>query len=195
MNQISALNIVSKSEAGVGKVALRLEQKKEMVASVADLASRSSTLIAADYKGLTVSEMTALRVEARKAQVHLRVARNTLVRRALKGTQFECLSDALVGPILLAFAGDELSAGARLLRDFAKTNEKLVVRALSLGGKLLDGKQLEAVAKLPTREEAISQLLAVMQAPIAKFVQTLAAPSSKLVRTFAAVRDQKQAAA
>lgn len=175
-------------------MALRLEQKKEIVASVADVANRSLSLIAADYKGLTVSQMTALRVEARKAGVYLRVARNTLVQRALKGTPFECLNDSLVGPVLLAFAGDELSAGARLLRDFAKTNEKLVVKALSLGGKLLDAKQLEAVAKLPTRDEAISQLLAVMRAPIAKFVQTLAAPPSKLVRTLAAVRDQKQAA-
>ena len=171
---------------------LRLEQKKEIVASVQELASRSMTLIAADYKGLSVGEMTMLRASARKAGVHLRVARNTLVRRALKGTPFECMNDSLVGPVLLAFAGDELSAGARLIRDFAKTNEKLVVKALSLGGKLLDGKQLEAVAKLPTRDEAISKLMAIMQAPIAKFVQTVAAPNVKLVRTLAAVRDQKQ---
>ncbi len=173
-------------------MALRLEQKKAIVASVADIASRSFTLIAADYKGLSVSDMTALRSQARKAGVHLRVARNTLVRRALKGTQFECMSESLIGPVLLAFAGDELSAGARLIRDFAKTNDKLVVKVLSLGGKLLDSKQLDAVAKLPTRDEALSKLLAVMQAPIAKFVQTLAAPQSKLVRTLAAVRDQKQ---
>lgn len=176
-------------------MALRLEQKKEIVASVASVASRSSSLIAADYKGLSVSDMTTLRSEARKAGVHLRVARNTLVRRALKGTAFECMCDSLVGPVLLAFAGDELSAGARLIRSFAKTNEKLVVKAISISGKLLDGKQLEAVATLPTRDEAISQLLAVMQAPIAKFVQTLAAPQSKLVRTLDAVRDQKQQAA
>jgi large subunit ribosomal protein L10 len=173
-------------------VALRLEQKKEIVASVASVANRSSSLIAADYKGLSVSDMTTLRSEARKAGVYLRVARNTLVRRALKGTAFECMSDSLVGPVLLAFAGDELSAGARLIRSFAKTNDKLVVKAISISGKLLDGKQLEAVATLPTRDEAISQLLAVMQAPIAKFVQTLAAPQSKLVRTLDAVRDQKQ---
>ncbi len=171
---------------------LRLEQKKEIVASVQELASRSMTLIAADYKGLSVGDMTTLRANARKAGVHLRVARNTLVRRALKGTPFECMNDSLVGPVLLAFAGDELSAGARLIRDFAKTNEKLVVKALSLGGKLLDGKQLEMVAKLPTRDEAISKLMAIMQAPIAKFVQTVAAPHAKLVRTLAAVRDQKQ---
>lgn len=176
-------------------MALRLEQKKAIVASVAEVAHRSSSLVAADYKGLTVSEMTALRSQARKAGVYLRVARNTLVRRALKGTPFECINDSLVGPVLLAFAGDELSAGARLMRDFAKTNDKLVVKALSLGGKLIDGKQLEAVAKLPTRDEAIASLLAVMRAPVTKFVQTMAAPHTKLVRTIAAVRDQKQQSA
>lgn len=173
-------------------MALRLEQKKKIVASVAEVAGRSLSLIAADYTGLSVSEMTALRKEARKAGVHLRVARNTLVQRALKDTPFACMDDVLVGPLLLAFAGDELSAGARLIRDFAKTNEKLVVKALSLGGKLLDAKQLEAVAKLPTRDEAIAKLLAVMQAPITKLVQTLAAPQVKLVRTLAAVRNKKQ---
>jgi large subunit ribosomal protein L10 len=173
-------------------VTLRLEDKKAIVASVADIASRSSTLIAADYRGISVSDMTTLRSQARKAGVHLRVARNTLVKRALTGTQFECINESLIGPVLLAFAGEELSAGARLMRDFAKTNDKLVVKALSLGGKLLDGKQLEAVAKLPTRDEAIAKLLGVMQAPIAKLVQTLAAPQVKLVRTIAAIRDQKQ---
>ncbi len=173
-------------------MALKLEQKKAIVASVAEVAGRSLSLVAADYKGLSVSEMTALRAEARKAGVYLRVARNTLVRRALKGTPFECINDSLKGPVLLAFAGEELSAGARLMRDFAKTNEKLVVKALSLGGKLIDGKGLDAVAKLPTRDEAISSLLAIVRAPVTKFVQTLAAPQSKWVRTLAAVRDQKQ---
>lgn len=171
---------------------LKLEEKKAIVASVAEVAGRSSSLIAAEYKGISVSDMTTLRSQARKAGVHLRVARNTLVRRALKGTSFECMSESLVGPVMLAFGGEELGAGARLLRDFAKTNEKLVVKCLSLGGKLLDSKQLGVVANLPTRAEAIAKLLAVMQAPIAKFVQTLAAPTSKLVRTLAAVRDQKQ---
>lgn len=171
-------------------MALKLQQKKEIVASVADIASRSMTLIAADYKGITVGDMTVLRAKARKAGVSLLVARNTLVRRALKDTQFECVNDALVGPILLAFAGEELSAGARLIREFAKTNDKLVVKVLSLGGKLLDKNQLDSVATLPTRDEAIAKLLGVLQAPIAKFVQTLAAPQSKLVRTLAAVRDQ-----
>ena len=174
---------------------LKLEQKKEIVASVADIAKNSMTLVAADYRGLSVSDMTNLRSQARKANVHLRVARNTLVRLALKDTPFECVNESLVGPILLAFAGEELSAGARLMRDFAKTNDKLVIKVLSIGGKLLDGKQIDVVAKLPTRDEAISQLMAIIKAPVTKTVQTLAAPLSKLVRTLAAVRDQKQAAA
>lgn len=174
---------------------LRREQKKEIVASVADIASRALCLVTADYKGVSVSEMTLLRARARKVGVHLRVARNTLVRRALKGTSFECMTESLKGPILLAFSGEELSAGARLLQDFMKTNDKLVVKALSVGGQYLDSKHLAAVASLPTRDEAIAKLLSVMQAPIAKFVQTLAAPQGKLVRTIDAVRDQKQQAA
>jgi large subunit ribosomal protein L10 len=176
-------------------VTLKLEQKKEIVANVTDVAKRSLSLIAADYRGLSVTDMTELRSQARKAGVHLQVARNTLVRRALKGTPFECISESLVGPVLLAFSGEELSAGARLMRDFSKKNEKLTIKALSLGGKAFGGEHLESVAKLPTRDEAISKLMAVMQAPITKFVQTLAAPQVKLVRTLAAIRDQKQAAA
>ncbi len=172
---------------------LKLEHKKAIVTEVADIASRAKSIIAADYRGLSVAQLTALRSQARKSGVHLRVTRNTLARRALKGTPFECLNEMLVGPVLLAFAGEELSAGARLMRDFAKTNDKLVITALSLGGKLLAGNQLEAVAKLPTRDESIAILLAVMQAPIAKFVRTLVAPHTKLVRTIAAIRDQKQA--
>jgi len=173
---------------------LKLEDKKAIVHSVSEVAKRSSSLIVADYRGLSVGDMTTLRTQARKANVLLRVARNTLVRRALKDTQFECITDSLIGPVLLAFAGDELSAGARLIRDFAKTNDKLVVKALSLGGKLLDSKQLDSVAKLPTREEAIASMLAVMQAPIAKLLRTLSEPQAKMVRTMAALRDKKQAA-
>jgi large subunit ribosomal protein L10 len=139
--------------------------------------------------------LTDLRAQARSSSVHLRVARNTLIRRALKGSLFECMNECLVGPVLLAFSTTELSAGARLVRDFAKKNEKLIVKALSLNGKLLDAMQLDFVAKLPTREEALSTLLAVMKAPISKFVQTLAAPHTKLVRTLAAVRDAKQSQA
>lgn len=173
-------------------MALRLAQKKSMVAEVTDVANKALSVVVAEYAGLSVSKVTELRHNARQAKVHLRVVRNTLAKRALQGTPFECVSIALKGPVLLAFASDEISASARLLRDFAKENEKLKVTALSIGGQLLDSSQLDRVAKLPTKDEALALLLSVMQAPIAKFVRTLAAPHTKLVRTFAALRDKMQ---
>jgi len=173
-------------------VALRLEDKKAIVAEVAEVATNALSVVAADYRGLPVGNMTKLRAEARKAGVYMRVVRNTLARRALEGTEFDCLKDALVGPLLLAFSQNEPGAAAKLIRDFMKTNDKLQVKALAIGGKLLDAKQLDAVAKLPSKDEAISSLMSVMLAPVSKFVRTLAEPHAKLVRTIAAVRDQKQ---
>lgn len=171
---------------------LKLEQKKAIVAEVAQVAGSALSVVAADYRGLTVSDMTKLRTQARKSGVHLRVVRNTLARQAFKGTLYECLNESLVGPVLLAFAKDEPGASARLLRDFAKSNDKLKVKALSLGGQLFDSQHLEAIAKLPTRDEGIAALLGVMQAPVAKFVRTMAEPAAKFVRVLAAIRDQKQ---
>jgi len=173
-------------------VALRLEDKKAIVAEVAEVATNALSVVAADYRGLPVANMTKLRADARKAGVYMRVVRNTLARRAFEGTEFACMSDALVGPLLLAFSQHEPGAAAKLIRDFMKTNDKLAVKALAIGGKLLDAKQLDTVAKLPNKEEAIATLMAVMNAPITKFVRTLAEPHAKLVRTIAAVRDQKQ---
>lgn len=173
-------------------MALRLEDKKAIVAEVAEVATTALSVVAADYRGLPVADVTRLRADARKSGVYMRVVRNTLARRALTGTEFECLSDALVGPLLLAFSKNEPGAAARLLHDFAKKNDKLEVKALAIGGKLLGANQLEAVAKLPTKDEAIATLMSVLNAPITKFVRTLAEPHAKLVRTIAAVRDQKQ---
>ena len=173
-------------------MALRLEDKKAIVAEVAEVATNALSVVAADYRGLPVANMTKLRADARKAGVSMRVVRNTLARRAFEGTEFACMSDALVGPLLLAFSQHEPGAAAKLIRDFMKTNDKLAVKALAIGGKLLDAKQLDTVAKLPNKEEAIATLMAVMNAPITKFVRTLAEPHAKLVRTIAAVRDQKQ---
>lgn len=173
-------------------MALRLEDKKAIVAEVAEVATNALSVVAADYRGLPVTNMTKLRADARKAGVYMRVVRNTLARRALEGTEFECLKEILVGPLLLAFSQHEPGAAAKLLRDFMKTNEKLEVKALAIGGRLLDAEQLDAVAKLPNKEEAIATLMSVMKAPISKFVRTLAEPHAKLVRTIAAVRDQKQ---
>lgn len=175
-------------------MALRLENKKEIVAEVAEIASDSVGAVVAYYRGLTVTQMTELRAKARASGVYLRVVRNTLARRAIEGTEFECLKDSLTGPVVLAFSRTEPSAAARLVRDFAKDNEKLEVKVLAIGGNLYQAAQLAAVAKLPTKNEAIAQLMSVMKAPITKFVRTLNEPTAKLVRTFAALRDKKSAA-
>lgn len=171
---------------------LKLNDKKEIVAEVAEVASKAVSVVAADYRGLTASQMTRLRANARTANVSLRIVRNTLARIALTGTEFECLNSSLTGPILLAFSSDEPGATAKLMRDFAKDNNKLDVRAISLGGQLYDKSHLDSVAKLPTKDEAIARLMSVMQAPITKLVRTMAEPHAKLVRTIAAIRDTKQ---
>lgn len=171
---------------------LKLKEKKEIVAEVAEVAANAVSVVAADYRGLTSSEMTELRANARNANIKLRIVRNTLARIAFTGTDYESMSDSLVGPIMLAFSSDEPGSTARLMRDFAKDHNKLEVRAISLGGQVFDASQLDAVAKLPTKDEAIARLMSVMQAPITKLVRTMAEPQAKLVRTFAAVRDSKQ---
>ena len=170
---------------------LKLNDKKEIVAEVTEVASSAVSVVAADYRGLTASEMTQLRACARKEQVRLRIVRNTLARIALTGTEFECLNSTLTGPILLAFSSDEPGSTARLMRDFAKDHDKLKVKAIVLGGQLYDKSHLDSVAKLPNKLEAIARLLSVMQAPITKLVRTMAEPHAKLVRAIAAVRDTK----
>jgi large subunit ribosomal protein L10 len=175
-------------------MALNLEDKKALVAEVADVAAKAQSVVAAEYRGLTVSQMTELRAKARKQGVYMRVVKNTLARRALAGTTFEAVGPKLKGPLVLAFSKDDPGAAARVVKDFAKANDKLKATLVSLGGQVLPAGDLEKVASLPTREQALSMLLGVMKAPIQKFVGTLAAPGSKLVRTIAAVRDQKQAA-
>ncbi len=173
---------------------LKLEDKKTIVNEVAEVARQAVSLIAAEYSGLTVSELTNFRKSARHANVYVRVVRNTLARKALEGTRFACMQDELVGPLLLAFSKEEPSAAARIIKDFVKVNEKLKVKALALENQLLPVKDLERLASLPTRDEAVAQLMAVMKAPVTKLVRTLAAPHAKLVRTLAAIRDAKQAA-
>lgn len=175
-------------------MAIKLSDKKAIVAELAEIANNSVSAIAADYRGLTVTEITELRASARKAGVHMRVYRNTLARRAVEGTAFACLTDALVGPIVLLFSQDEPGVAARLLRDYIKAHEQLEVRALALDGKLLGPEQLKSVASLPSRDEAIAQLMSVMKAPVTKFVRTLREPYAQIVRVMAAVRDQKKAA-
>jgi large subunit ribosomal protein L10 len=175
-------------------VTLRLEDKKAIVAEVAQVAKTATAVVAAEYSGLTVKQLTSLRKSARESGVYMRVIRNTLANRAFEGTSFACMKPALVGPLVLAFSKEEPSSAARLIKDFVKTYDKLVVKALSVEGKLLPATDLAALASLPTRPEAISQLMSVMLAPITKFVRTMAEPTGKFVRTLAAVRDQKQQA-
>lgn len=170
---------------------LNLAAKKAVVEEVTVVASKAISAVVADYRGLTVNQMTQLRSQARKSNVYLRVVRNTLTRRAFKNTDFECLNDFLVGPLFIALSTEAPSDAARLLKDFTKTYEKLEIKALSVGGKVYNANQLDVVASLPTRDEAIAKLLYVMKAPIEKLARTLAEPHGKLVRTIAAVRDAK----
>ena len=175
-------------------MALNLEDKKALVAEVAEVAATAQSVVAAEYRGLSVGQMTELRAKARKSGVYVRVVKNTLARKALAGTSFESVGPKLKGPLVLAFSKDDPGAAARVVKDFAKANEKLVATLVSLGGQVLPAKDLETVASLPTREQALSILLGTLKAPVQKFVSTLAAAPSKLVRTVAAVRDQKQGA-
>ena len=175
-------------------MALNLEQKKAVVAEVAEVASKALAAVAAEYRGLTVDEMTELRVKAREGGVFVKVAKNTLVRRAVEGTEYECMQEALTGPLLLAFSMDDPGAAARLVKDYSKDHDKLIAKLVAVGGQLYDASELERLSKLPTYDQAIAMLMSVMKAPIEKFVRTLAEPHAKLVRTVAAVRDAKQAA-
>ena len=176
-------------------MAIGLEDKKAIVAEVNETATSALSLVIADSRGVTVDGMTALRKTARENQVTLRVVRNTLARRALEGTEFECINDSLVGPSLFGFSMQDPGAAARIFKDFAKQNEKFEVKALAVSGQMLGADQLDVLAKLPTRDQALSMLMSVMKAPVTKLVQTMNEVPGKLVRTLAAVRDQKKAAA
>ena len=173
---------------------LSLEGKKTVVAEVAEIARGAHSVIAAEYRGLSVAEMTALRVRARESSVYVRVVRNTLARRALQDTDFECMSDRLLGPLVLAFSQEEPASAARVMRDFSRGNNKLVIKLAAFGGQLIEAGEIDVLANLPTREEALSQLMSVLLAPAGKFVRTLAEPRARFVRTVAAVRDQREAA-
>lgn len=175
-------------------MALSLEEKKAVVSEVAEVAATAHSAVAAEYRGLTVGQMTTLRAKARDGGVYLRVVKNTLAKRAVKGTDFECMQDGLTGPLLLAFSREEPGAAARLMKDFSKEHDKLIPKLVSFGGQMLSAADLDRLASMPTRDQAISMLMSVMQAPIAKFVRTLNEVPGKLTRTVAAIRDQKQSA-
>lgn len=176
-------------------MAIGLEDKKAIVAEVNETATSALSLVIADARGVTVGGMTALRQSARDNAVTLRVVRNTLAKRALAGTDYECVSDVLVGPSLFGFSMEDPGAAARIFKDFAKENKNFEVKALAVSGQMLGADQLDVLAKLPTRDQALSMLMGVMKAPVTKLVQTMNEVPGKLVRTLAAVRDQKEAAA
>lgn len=170
---------------------LRLDEKKAVVAEVADVAGSAYSAVSAEYRGLTVYQMTQLRVQAREAGVYLRVVKNTLARRAVEGTEFECMREGLTGPLMLAFSTEDPGSAARVVKDFAKQTGKLEVRAVAIGGQVYGPGELDRVANLPTRDEALSQLAATLRAPLDKFARTLNEVPGKLVRTTEAVRQQK----
>lgn len=175
-------------------MALNFAQKEAIVAEVAEVAKNAFAAVGAEYRGLTVEQMTRLRVEARKAGVYVRVVKNTLARRALQDTDFACMSAGLKGPLVLAFSQQDPGSAARVMEAFAKDHSKVEVRLIALGGKLLNPSELGNLAKMPTRDQAISLLMAVMKAPVQKLAATINEVPGKLVRTIAAIRDAKEAA-
>ncbi|NND60837.1 MAG: 50S ribosomal protein L10 [Gammaproteobacteria bacterium] len=172
---------------------LNLEEKKALVAEVHEVASQAHSAVAAEYRGLTVDQMTEFRAKARNEDVYVRVVKNTLARRAVEGTEFECLSDSLTGPLVLAFSREDPGAAARLVKDFSKDNEKLVTRAFAVGGEAYPASDLERLASLPNMEQARAMLLGVLQAPLSQLVRTLAEPGAMFARTLSAYGEKQQA--
>jgi len=176
-------------------MALNLEDKKVIVSEVTEAVGNALSAVVADYRGTDVTALTSLRIKAREQGVYIRVVRNSLAKRAVSGTEFECMTEAFVGPTLLALSIDDPGSAARLLKDFSKENDTFEVRALAIGGELMGPEKLDAVAKLPTRDQAISMLMGTMIAPVSKLVTTMNEIPTKFVRVVAAVKDQKQEAA
>ena len=172
-----------------------LKEKQAIVAEVNETASTALSAVLADYRGVSVDKMTALRKQAREQGVHVQVIRNTLARRAFAGTEFECLVEALLGPNIVAFSLEDPGAAARVFKDFAKGNDKFEVKALSIGGKLLSADQIDVLAKLPTRDQGLSILMSVMLAPATKLVRTMNDIPGRITRVVKAVADAKQEAA
>ena len=160
-------------------MALNLSQKQEVVAELAEVAGKAHSLVAAEYAGVTVSQMTAMRKKARETGVYLKVAKNTLATRAVEGTDYEGARESLVGPLLYAFSMEDPGAAGRLIKEFAKGNDKLKAKVVSIGGKHLDGSQLDVLASLPTREQALSMLARVLAEPASMFARAVKAVADK----------------
>lgn len=176
-------------------MAMSFQAKQAMVAEVSEVATRAHSAVLAEYRGLTAGQMDRLRIEARHGGAYLKVVKNNLARLAIKGTDYECLSDAFVGPVMLGFSLEDPGSAARVMSGFAKSNTALKVTAISFAGQMLPGEQLDRLAKLPTRDEALAQLMRVMKAPIDKLARTTREPVAELTRAMAAVRDEKKRAA
>src|ERR1700738_3708688 len=174
-------------------MALNLEDKKTLVAEVAEVAAKAQSVVAAEYRGLTVGQMTELRAKARTQGVYMRVVKNTLARKALAGTSFESIGPKLKGPLVLAFSKDDPGAAARVVKDFAKANDKLVATLVGIGGQVLPGGGIYRAAGLPTREQALSMLLGALKAPMQKLASLLNEPPAKLARTLAALVEGRTA--
>ena len=173
---------------------LSFAEKEAVVAEISEVAANAYSAVAAEYSGLAVGELTKLRADARKSGVFLRVVKNSLARRAVEDTDFACMQDGLMGQLILAFSQEDPGAAARVINDFSKEHDKLVVKLVSIGGKLLDPLEISTLAKMPTYDQAISLLMAVMKAPVEKLTRTINEVPGKLVRTVAAIRDAKEAA-
>ena len=160
-------------------MALNLSQKQEVVAELAEVAAKAHSLIAAEYAGTTVSQMTAMRKQARETGVFLKVVKNTLASRAVEGTEFACAQDKLVGPLLYAFSLEEPGAAGRLIKDFAKTNDKLQAKVVAIGGELFPAGHVDVLASLPTRDQALAMLARVLSEPAAMFARAVKAVADK----------------
>jgi large subunit ribosomal protein L10 len=174
-------------------LSLDLQKKEAVVAEVAKQVSTAQAIVLAENRGMPVSDMTQLRAKARASGVYFRVVKNTLVRRAVAGTPFEKLSDKMVGPLTYGIGTDPVAV-AKVLNDFAKGHEKLVITAGAMPGQVMSARDVAALASLPSREELLAKLMGTMQAPVAKLVRTMNEVPGKFVRTLAAVRDAKSAA-
>ena len=160
-------------------MALNLSQKKEVVAELAGVAGSAHSLIAAEYAGTTVEQLTAMRKKARETGVYLRVVKNTLASRAVSGTEFECVQDSLVGPLLYAFSTEEPGAAGRLIKEFAKSNDKLKAKVVAVGGQQYPATHVEVLASLPTRDQALAMLARVLAEPAAMFARAVKAVADK----------------
>ena len=175
-------------------MALNLAQKKEVVAELANVAAKAHSLVAAEYAGLTVEQLTSLRQKARQSGVYVKVAKNTLVSRAVEGTDYACVKDALVGPMLYAFSEEDPGAAGRLVKEFSKANEKLVPKVVAIGGQMFPGSHVEKLASLPTREQALSMLAGLLLQPATMLARVLAEPASQVARVLNQIGEKKQAA-